>query len=84
MNVNPLDAAAKARIERVLDRALNDIEFREKLVANPLEALKDSDLTAEERNVVGTLKRVQLEEWGVDVRKYRMALSDNGFKIGYT
>lgn len=81
MKVNPLTHDGKMRVERVLDRALNDIEFREKLVANPREALKDTDLTPEEREVVGTLKRVALEEWGVDVRKYRMALSDNGFQI---
>lgn len=82
MRVTPLTPEAKARVEGVLSRALNDIQFREKLLANPAEALKDTDLTAEERNVVGTLKRVQLEEWGVDVRDYRALLMDNGFKIG--
>ncbi|MBP5076638.1 hypothetical protein [Pseudomonas chlororaphis] len=68
-------------IQFILARASDDIEFRELLLTQPEEALKDSSLSAEEKSVVANLKKVQLEEWGIDVRRFRAAVSDNGFRM---
>lgn len=73
-----LDAAAKARVEGVLTRAAKDIEFRELLLADPAGALADTDLTDDEKAMLGAGRRVALEEWGVDVRRFRAFLMDNG------
>ena len=80
--IEPLTEEGKARIERVLEQALRDISFRELLLENPNEALKDTDLTNQEKIMLHSLHRVALEEWGLDVRKYRAYLRDNGFKVG--
>jgi hypothetical protein len=40
-SVPQLDGAAKQRVEAVLSRAAEDIEFRELLLADPEAALKD-------------------------------------------
>lgn len=76
-----LDDAAKLRVEAVLSRAAEDIEFREQLLADPGAALADTDLTDEEKAMLGTGRRVALEEWGVDVRRFRAFLMDNGNKF---
>lgn len=81
LGIAPLTIEAKARVEAVLARALEDIAFRELLTVNPVLALEDSGLTVDEIKVVSTMRRVALEEWGIDVRKYRTFLLDNGFKI---
>lgn len=75
-----LSAEGKARIEAVLARAAEDIEFREALLLSPETALESTDLTEQERELLSTMKRVALEEWGVDVRLYRSFLMDNGYK----
>lgn len=80
-SVPQLDDAAKQRVEAVLTRAAEDIAFREQLLADPQAALADTDLTAEERQALATMRRVALEEWGVDVRRYRAFLMDNGTKF---
>lgn len=81
LEVAPLTIEAKARVEAVLARALENIAFRELLTVNPVLALEDSGLTVDEIKVVSTMRHVALEEWGIDVRKDRTFLLDNGFKI---
>jgi hypothetical protein len=76
-----LTAEGKQRIEAVLARAAEDIEFRELLLLSPESALENTDLTEDERALLSTMKRVALEEWGVDVRLYRSFLMDNGFSF---
>jgi hypothetical protein len=80
-SVPQLDAEARRRVEAVLSRAAEDIEFRELLLADPEAALKDSDLTDDEKTALSTMRRVALEEWGVDVRRFRAFLMDNGNKF---
>lgn len=75
-----LTAAGKARLQAVLKRAAQDITFREALLQNPEQALKGTNLTAAEIKVVGDLHRVRIEEYGIDVRKFRSFLRDNGTK----
>lgn len=81
-NVTPLTTEGKKRIESILERAVKDIEFRELLLADPNAALQNSDLTREEFEVLSSMRRVKLEEWGVDVRRFRAWMRDNGNKIG--
>ncbi|MGF1647350.1 MAG: Os1348 family NHLP clan protein [Kineosporiaceae bacterium] len=81
IDVQPLTADGKERVENVLRRAADDIDFRERLMANPTEALKDTDLTPDEATVLATMRRVALEEWGVDVRSFRSFVLDNGNKL---
>ena len=80
-SVPQLDEEAKQRVEAVLSRAAEDIEFRELLLADPEAALKDSDLTDEEKTALSSMRRAALEEWGVDVRRFRAFLMDNGTKF---
>lgn len=79
--VPDLTPEAKQRIESILERASADIRFREELLRDPQAALASSDLTSEEVRILSSLKRVALEEWGIDVRRFRAFLRDNGFKI---
>lgn len=72
---------SQLRIENILSRAATDIVFRNLLLEKPEEALCDSDLTTEERKLVSNLRRVQLEELGLDVRRFRSFLRDNGTKV---
>lgn len=81
IEVSPLTPDGKVRVEAVLRRAADDIGFRESLLSNPSEALKDTDLTAEEAGVLASMRRVALEEWGVDVRSFRSFVLDNGNKL---
>lgn len=80
-SVPKLDGDARTRVERVLSRAAQDITFREQLLADPTAALADTDLTDEEKDALGGMRRVALEEWGVDVRRFRAFLMDNGNKF---
>jgi hypothetical protein len=50
------------------------------MVSDPGRALADTDLTEGEKHMLSSMRRVALEEWGVDVRKYRAFLRDNGYK----
>jgi len=79
--VPQLDDQARARVEAVLARAAEDIGFREQLLADPTEALASTDLTDAEKDALGGMRRVALEEWGVDVRRFRAFLMDNGNKF---
>ena len=75
-----LSKASRARLEEVLERAARDIKFREMLRTSPEAALAGSGLSKAEITLVSTLKRVALEEWGVDIRRFRAFLRDNGNK----
>ncbi len=79
--LKPLTAEGKQRVEAILTRAAGDIEFRELLLVDPEAALSDADLTEDERRALTSMRRVALEEWGVDVRQFRTFLMDNGAKI---
>jgi len=81
MNIAKLTADGKRRVEAVLARAAEDITFRAMLLENPEQALAGSDLDADERALFGPMRRVALEEWGVDVRRFRAFLRDNGTKL---
>lgn len=81
IQVSPLTPEGRERVEAVLRRAADDITFRELLLAQPSEALKDTDLTPEEAEVLAGMRRVALEEWGVDVRSFRSFVLDNGNKL---
>lgn len=81
LKVPELSEQSRARIESVLDRAATDISFRNELLASPERALQDSSLTPEEISALTNLRRVGLEEWGINIRKYRAFLRDNGNKI---
>jgi len=81
IEVKPLTLDGKERVEAVLRRAADDIAFRERLLENPAEALKDTDLTEDEAQVLASMRRVALEEWGVDVRSFRAFVLDNGNKL---
>lgn len=80
-HVPQLDDDARRRVEAVLARASEDIAFREQLLADPAAALAGSDLSVEEREALSSMRRVALEEWGVDVRRFRAFLMDNGNKF---
>lgn len=74
----PLPKDAKTRIEKVLKLAAKDIEFRQKLLRRPKTALKGMDLEPREVELLVHLTRVGLEEVGVNIRKFRAFLHDNG------
>ena len=82
--IAPLTIEGKARVERVLERALTDISYRERLRDDPWSALNDTDLRPDEKKMLFAMHRVALEEWGIDVRRFRSFLRDNGFKINPT
>ncbi|MEO8383583.1 MAG: hypothetical protein ABI779_28250 [Acidobacteriota bacterium] len=64
-----------------MSRAAEDIQYRERLLADPEALLEETGFSEAEREVVGSLRRVALEEWGVDVRRFRAFLRDNGNKL---
>ncbi len=66
----------------VLDRAAIDITFRQKLLDSPYETLAELGLPEHEANLLAPMRRVALEEYGVDVRRFRPFLRDNGAKTG--
>lgn len=76
-----LSEQSKSRIEALLKRAADDISFREELLKNTDAALAKTGLSEEEKNAVKHLRRVSLEELGVDVRPFRAVLRDNGAKM---
>lgn len=73
-----LSTEGRARVEAVLRRAAEDIGFREQLLTEPDVALEGVELDAQEREVLTSMRRTALEEWGVDVRRFRTFLMDNG------
>lgn len=73
-----LSTESKTKVEEVLRRAAEDIAFRELLLTQPAEALEGVELTVEEKELLVSMRRTVLEEWGVDVRRFRTFLMDNG------
>jgi hypothetical protein len=75
----------KERIQQFLNRAAEDIEFRELLLRDPVKLLSDAKVTGGEKLLseydkvlLFSLRRVALEEAGIDVRAARSFLRDNG------
>jgi hypothetical protein len=81
LKVRPITAATKARVEEVLERAATDINFRNLLLRDPSRALCETSLSEAEIEMLASMRRVALEEWGVDVRRFRSFLRDNGTKV---
>lgn len=81
LRLAPLAEDRRAHVQAVLDRAAGDIGFREALLTDPEAALADTDLTDDERHALASMRRVALEEWGLDVRRQRAFLRDNGAKV---
>lgn len=79
--MSTLSIGGKSRVEAVLRQAAEDIRFREQLLTEPAGALEGFDLTPEERQVLSSMRRTALEEWGVDVRRFRTFLMDNGNRV---
>ena len=48
----------------IIGRAVTDSAFREALFANPKEALKEYDLTEDEKDALMQVKQEDLEEFG--------------------
>ncbi|HEX4060647.1 MAG TPA: hypothetical protein VHY58_06450 [Streptosporangiaceae bacterium] len=71
-----LSSESKARVETVLRRAADDVAFREQLLAQPAAALEGTNLTLGEREILRPMRCTDLEDWGVDVRKFRTFLTD--------
>lgn len=68
----------------ILEKAQQDIEFREKMLNEPESALTDYKivLSPASMEALTMFRRVALEELGIDIRKYREHLRDNGAKVG--
>jgi len=81
LRLAPLAEERKPYVQAVLERAAEDIDFRERLLADPEAALADTNLTEDERSALATMRRVALEEWGLDIRRQRAFLRDNGAKV---
>ena len=90
MTTAHLSNAERALIYDLLDRIRDDPKFRESLISCPEEVFNVATpkmtysqlLAPEVLHVIGQLKRVALEEIGLDVAAYRDELLDNGF--GFT
>ena len=81
MEAPRLTTQSRDRIVQCLLRAANDISYREQLLNAPEAALQTSGLDPDEIRMVSTMRRVGLEEWGIDVRRFRSFLRDNGNKV---
>lgn len=79
--IAPITPESKERVEEILTKAAQDISFREALLEDPESTLESYDLSPDEKFALSTMKRVALEEWGIDVRNYRAFLMDNGYKM---
>jgi hypothetical protein len=53
---------APAILHQLIGRALTDRRFRETLLRSPVEAIRDLPLTAQERNLIATLRATSLED----------------------
>lgn len=74
MITSMLAPAARARVEAVLTRAATEPAFLALLTTDPAGALAGTTLTDSEKTLVAGLRRVDLEEVGVDVRPFRQVL----------
>lgn len=72
----------KGYMQAIIDRMSEDIEFRMEMTSNPLDALKPyTGLTQKEKEVLGSLRRVALEEMGLNIIGVKKFVADNGFKL---
>jgi hypothetical protein len=74
MITSMLAPEARARVEAVLTRAAAEPAFLASLTTDPAGTLAGTPLTADEKALVAGLRRVDLEEVGVDVRPFRHVL----------
>jgi len=81
IGVPPLSKRSKKYIENLFKRAAKDIKLRETLLNDPEKVLARAPLTQFEKDVLSSMKRVPLEQWGVDIRPIRAILRDNGSKL---
>lgn len=87
----PLNDVEKALIYDFLERVQSTESFKENLIKDPEVTLSTATpnipytklLRPNLLKVLGDLRRVALEEIGIDVSKYRDVLADNGFKLSY-
>ena len=83
-----LTPEAKAAIQEILDKAAEDIEFREALLKDPSSVLDPEvspfaanytpKLGSHGATLLFSMRRVSLEEQGINVRSSRGFLRDNG------
>lgn len=76
-----VQGVSKERMTRVLMRAAKDPNFRRVLLSSPDKVAGSVKLSQQEHELLAELKRVKLEEWGLDVRRFRAFLRDNGNKV---
>jgi hypothetical protein len=79
--VPTLTPELRTAVEAVLTKAATDVRFREQLQTDPDAALAGAGLPPGVCEFVSQLRRVGLEEWGIDVRRFRSFLRDNGNKV---
>ncbi|MEC9041039.1 MAG: hypothetical protein VX787_16105 [Pseudomonadota bacterium] len=90
-NYEPLNEVEKILIYEFLERIQNDAHFKQAVIENPEVALASASpnltyaklLRPNLLQVMGDLRRVALEEIGIDVAPFRDSVSDNGFKLAY-
>lgn len=90
-NYEPLSEIEKIIIYEFLERIQNDIYFKQAVIENPEVALASASpnlaysklLRPNLLQIMGNLRRVALEEIGIDVAPFRDSVSDNGFKLAY-
>jgi hypothetical protein len=73
-----ITASGKAIIQAILNKAVEDLEFRAVLTSNPGNLPEIAGLGKDERTLLFSLRRVAMEEAGIDVRACRRFMNDNG------
>lgn len=73
-----LSDEGKKKIQDILGRAAKDIQFREQLLQDPQKLAEVHELSSDEKTLLFSMRRVALEEIGLDVREARAFLRDNG------
>lgn len=73
-----LSDEGKKKIQDILGRAAKDIKFREQLLQDPHKLAEVHELSSDEKTLLFSMRRVALEEVGLDVREARAFLRDNG------
>lgn len=87
----PLTDMEKVVIYDFLERIQSDAHFKQAVIENPEVALSSASpnltysklLKPNLLQVMGDLRRVALEEIGIDVAPFRDSVQDNGFKLAY-
>ncbi len=87
----PLTELEKVLVYDFLERVQRDAHFKQAVIENPEVALSSASpnltyaklLRPNILRVMGELRRVALEEVGIDIAPFRDDLQDNGFKVQY-